>query len=88
METIEVEKRAQKLKGQRSRGFYDAGGQGDTHCSDAHCPGRKTHCSAEQLTQSPGMEAPHHFPTPCPVHLSHLTIPELNPFTINQSFSK
>lgn len=56
METIEVEKRAQKLKGQRSRSSYHAGGQGDTHGSDA--PERKTHCSAEWLTQSEGMELP------------------------------
>ena len=35
-----------------------------------------------------GMEAPHPFPVPCPVHLFSVTILELHPFMINQSSSK
>ena len=31
-----------------------------------------------------GTEAPYPFPIPCPVHLSHLAVPGLYPFIINQ----
>ena len=29
------------------------------------------------------METPHPFPRPCPLHLVHLPVPELDPFIIN-----
>ena len=35
-----------------------------------------------------GVEAPHHFPIPCPMHLFPLAVSQLYPFIINQQSSK
>ena len=42
---------------------------------------------AQIVVSGDGMEAPHSFPMPCPLHLFHLAVPELDPFTINPSSS-
>lgn len=37
----------------------------------------------KRSTPGDSMEAPHAFPVPCPMSLSHLAIPDLHPFVIN-----